>query len=39
MERIHRYSEMEDKKEYKELLKRLKACDLKAVVERRKAMK
>lgn len=39
MERIHRYGEIENLKEYKELLKRLKVCDLTAVTEIRKAMK
>lgn len=39
MERIHRYGEIEDEKEYKKLMKRLKEHDLTAVVELRKAMK
>lgn len=39
MERIHGYGEMEDEKEYKELMKRLRKHDLTAVVELRKAMK
>lgn len=39
MERIHRYGEIEDEKEYKKLMKRLKEHNLTAVVELRKAMK
>lgn len=39
MERIHRYGEIEDEKEYKKLMKRLKEHDLTTVVELRKAMK
>lgn len=39
MERIHRYGEIEDEKEYKKLMKRLKECDLTTVVEPRKAIK
>lgn len=39
MERIHRYGEIEDEKEYKKLMKRLKECDLTTVVELRKAIK
>lgn len=36
MERIHRYGEMEDEKEYKQLMKKLKSCDLTNVVDLRK---
>ena len=36
MERIFRYGEMEDKKEYLQLLKRLKSCDITKVVDIRK---
>ena len=36
MERIHRYGEIEDEKEYKKLMKRLKEHDLTTVVELRK---
>lgn len=39
MERIHRYGEIEDEKEYKKLMKRLKEHDLTTVVELRKAIK
>lgn len=39
MERIHRFGEMEDEQKYKELMKRLRKCDLTAVVELRKAIK
>ena len=38
MERLYRYKEIEDEKEYKALLKRLKLCDLTTVVERRKGI-
>ena len=38
MERIHRYGEIEDEKEYKKLMKRLKEHNLTAVVELRKAL-
>lgn len=36
MERIFRYGEMEDEKEYKQLMKKLKSCDLTNVVNLRK---
>lgn len=36
MERLHRFGEMEDEKEYKTLLKRLRQCDLTTVVELRR---
>ena len=39
MERIHRYGEIEDEKEYKKLMKRLKEHDLTTIVELRKAIK
>ena len=39
MERIHRYGEIEDEKEYKKLMKRLKQHNLTTVVENRKAIK
>lgn len=39
MERIHRYGEIEDEKEYKKLMKRLKEHDLTTVVELREAIK
>lgn len=39
MERIHRYGEIEDEKEYKKLMKRLKEHDLTTAVELRKAIK
>lgn len=39
MERIRRYGEIEDEKEYKKLMKRLKEHDLTTVVELRKAIK
>ena len=39
MERIHRYGEIEDEKEYKKLMKRLKEHDFTTVVELRKAIK
>lgn len=39
MERIHRYGEIEDEKEYKKLMKRLKEHDLTTVEELRKAIK
>nr|DAZ11199.1 MAG TPA: hypothetical protein [Caudoviricetes sp.] len=39
MERIHRYGEIEDEKEYKKLMKRLKEHNLTTVVENRKAIK
>ena len=39
MERIYRYGEIEDEKEYKKLMKRLKEHDLTTVVELRKAIK
>lgn len=39
MEHIHRYGEIEDEKEYKKLMKRLKEHDLTTVVELRKAIK
>lgn len=38
MERIHRYGEMEDEKEYKQLMKKLKSCDLTNVVGLRKGV-
>lgn len=39
MERLYRYKEIEDEKEYKALLKRLKLCDLTTVVELRRSIK
>lgn len=39
MERIHRYGEMEDEKEYKQLMKKLKSCDLTTVTELRRSKK
>ena len=39
MERLYRYKEIEDEKEYKALLKRLKMCDLTTVVELRRSIK
>lgn len=39
MERLYRYKEIEDEKEYKVLLKRLKLCDLTTVVELRRSIK
>lgn len=39
MERIYRYGEMEDEQKYKELVKRLRKCDLTEVVKLRKAIK
>ena len=39
MERLYRYKEIEDEKEYKALLKRLKLCDLATVVELRRSIK
>ena len=39
MESIHRYGEIEDEKEYKKLMKRLKEHDLTTIVELRKAIK
>ena len=38
MECIHRYGEMEDEKEYKQLMKKLKSCDLTNVVGLRKGV-
>ena len=39
MERIFRYGEMEDEKEYKRLMKKLKSCDLTTVTELRRSKK
>lgn len=39
MERIFRYGEMEDEKEYKRLIKKLKSCDLTTVTELRRSKK
>lgn len=39
MERIRRFGEMEDEQKCKELMKRLRKCDLTAVVELRRAIK
>ena len=39
MERIFRYGEMEDEKEYKRLIKKLKSCDLTTVTELRGSKK
>ena len=38
MERLYHYKEIEDEKEYKALLKRLKLCDLTTVVELRRSI-